>query len=100
MRKKNKCCAALNLDSMSNILRTISESSRLKIICLLGRKELCVCELMETLKLPHNLMSHHLKSLTRAGLISMRKAGRFRLYKLKRNNIKSLTERFVYLLNK
>jgi ArsR family transcriptional regulator len=81
------------------MLRTISESSRLKIICLLGSKELCVCELMEALKLPHNLMSHHLKSLTRAGLISMRKVGRFRFYKIKRKNVQALTDRFICLLN-
>lgn len=79
--KKYKCVER-DLYRLSLLLKNISEEKRLKIICLLKEREFCVCEIIDALELPHNLLSHHLKVLKRMKLVSFRKEGKFRLYRL------------------
>ena len=83
---KHKCINK-DLSRLSLLLKNISEENRLKIICLLKRGELCVCEIIEALKLSHNLISHHLKVLKKMKIVSYRKEGKFRLYKLNRKEL-------------
>lgn len=99
MLKKHEClCARKELAHISGLLKTIAEGNRLKIICLLGKGELCVCHIMEALELPHNLISHHLKVLTSAGIISHRKEGRFRFYKINNKNFLGFKREFNLLM--
>lgn len=56
-------------------LKVINEPNRLKILLLLKQGELCVCEIFKHLKLPQNLVSHHLKVLKDFGLLNSYKQG-------------------------
>jgi ArsR family transcriptional regulator len=71
------CCKKGNneVPLLADFLRIISEENRLKIICFLQSGEQCVCDIWQFLKLPQNLISHHLKVLKDFGLISSRKEG-------------------------
>lgn len=90
--KKKKCCR-VNLLPIARILRIISEPSRLNILCLLKKKELCVCELQALLGQPHNLVCHHLKNLAGVGLVVARKNEGFTYYSLaKAKYIKMIRE--------
>jgi len=53
------------------------EPQRIKIIRLLRSGELCVCEIERSLGIPQNLVSHHLRVLREAGLVTARKEGQF-----------------------
>lgn len=66
------------------IFRALSDQKRLRIMALLGRGELCVCELTEVLDLPQPLLSFHLRTLKDAGLVADRRAGRWVYYSLGR----------------
>lgn len=57
---------------MAGFFRLVGEENRLKIICLLKGGERCVCEITESLGLPQNLVSSHLKALREAGVIDSR----------------------------
>ncbi len=70
------------LEEISDYLKVISDSHRLQIICLLGREERCVCEIYKALKLPQNLVSHHLKVLKEAGIVTARRDGTWMRYRL------------------
>jgi DNA-binding transcriptional ArsR family regulator len=70
MKKKRCACAVKSHAEISKMLKNIAENNRLKIICLLTKKEKCVCELMDELGLPQNLISYHLKVLIRSKIIS------------------------------
>ena len=95
MNEKLKClCARKELTRISDLLKTIAEGNRLKIICLLGKRELCVCEIIEALDLPHNLISHHLKVLTSAGILQNRKEGRFIFYKINGKSFSAFKKEF------
>jgi ArsR family transcriptional regulator len=50
---------------------------RIKIIRLLRGGELCVCEIERSLGIPQNLVSHHLRVLREAGLVSAQREGQF-----------------------
>lgn len=97
---KIKCCknkkAEVSLKEVVDFLKVISEENRLRILCLLGKQEMCVCEIWQYLDSPQNLTSHHLKVLKDFGLISSRKDGLKVFYKLNKNIVKSQ----IKLLNK
>lgn len=61
--------------SLSNLLKLVSEESRLKLLCILRNGEHCVCELMKHDKMSQSLISHHLKDLKKAGIVMDEKRG-------------------------
>lgn len=77
---KVKCCDNQKISDefldLAKFLRILGEDNRLKIICLLKRGELCVCEIWQNLDLPQNLISSHLKILREFGLITSRQEGK------------------------
>ena len=58
---------------VSAILRALSDPTRLAILDLLMQGVQCNCELGEQLHLPMNLISHHIRVLREAGLITSRR---------------------------
>lgn len=56
--------------------RILSDSARLRILEQLARRELTVTELARGLKMSQPLVSWHLRRLTRAGLVRIRRNGR------------------------
>jgi ArsR family transcriptional regulator len=97
---KMKCCEDKKMNKAlkdsADFLRAVSEENRLKILCILKKQEMCVCEIWEYLKLPQNLASHHLKVLKDFGLISSRREGLKIFYKIN----KSVIKKNIKLLNK
>ena len=82
-----KCCSADGSKSkivggLSDLLKLVSDNSRLQILCILQNNEHCVCELMEKTKSSQSLISHHLKDLKDVNLVSDRKEGKWVYYSL------------------
>jgi len=94
------CCqnkkSDLKVENLAKALKKISEPNRLKILCLLKDEGKCVCDIWQCLKLPQNLVSHHLKVLKDFELISAKRQGLKIFYKLNHQTIK----KYVKLLNK
>lgn len=64
------------------LFSTVGEANRIKILLLLSRREMCVCELESALKLPQPTISHHLTLLEQTGFLERSKRGRFVFYKV------------------
>ena len=62
------------------MLRLLSDSTKLRILLLLSRKELCVCQIMAVLGVSQSLISHNLKMMRDAGLLSERRQGKLIFY--------------------
>ena len=60
--------------------RALGDETRLRILQLLGDGELCVADLVERAALGQSLVSHHLGTLRRAGLVAKRTDGRWAYY--------------------
>jgi ArsR family transcriptional regulator len=74
------------MEKLVSLGKVLSDINRVRIIALLKReKELCVCELCDTLELSQPLVSRHLKQMREADIVSMRKSGKWMIYTLKSN---------------
>jgi ArsR family transcriptional regulator len=70
-----------------NVFKALSDETRLRIVHLLlkAKKELCVCEIVDSLSIPQYNVSKHIKELKIAGLLKERKEAQFVFYSL--NNV-------------
>ncbi len=57
------------------VMKALSDPNRVKILKMLNRRELCVCEIQTGLGLAQPTVSKHLKILEDAGLVEKRKDG-------------------------
>jgi ArsR family transcriptional regulator, arsenate/arsenite/antimonite-responsive transcriptional repressor len=64
------------------VMKALSDPNRVKMIKLLQRKVMCVCEIQEALGLAQSTASKHLKILEEAGLITFSKEGLWVNYRL------------------
>ena len=67
---------------MPTLFRALSDATRLRILHLLKRGELCVCDLMQILRIPQAKTSRHLGYLRKAGLVTVREDGLWSYYSL------------------
>jgi len=72
--------------SVARTSRALGDVTRLAIVELLAANgELCVCDVVEALDTAQPLLSHHLRVLREAGLVSDRRQGRWTYYALEPN---------------
>ena len=85
---------------LSDLLRVIADEKRLRILKLLTRREMCVCEIMEQLGLPQSLASHHLAVLRQAGLVQDRRnAHQWVYYSINPRQLAELNARYLAVLD-
>jgi ArsR family transcriptional regulator len=65
-----------------NIFKALADPTRLRIVLLLRRRELCVCELMFILRMEQSRVSHHMRVLRDAGVAEDTREGRWIIYRL------------------
>ena len=70
--------------STVKLMKLFSDATRLRILMLIARKELCVCQIMGVLCISQPLISRNLAILSNAGLIAERKEGKLVFYSLNR----------------
>lgn len=70
------------MKNTARIFKALADETRLRILALLTRGELCVCDLMSILVLPQSTVSRHLAYLRNAGLVSDRRQGVWMYYHL------------------
>lgn len=77
-------CENIIMEKYSLIFKALSDKTRLRIINLLLRsgKELCVCEIVDSISESQYNVSKHLKVLKYAGLVEEKKMGRWVSYGL------------------
>jgi ArsR family transcriptional regulator, lead/cadmium/zinc/bismuth-responsive transcriptional repressor len=67
----------------AGVAAALGDATRLEIAAALGRGgELCVCDLAWISERTQNLVSHHLRALRRAGLVTSRRDGKMVMYDL------------------
>jgi ArsR family transcriptional regulator, arsenate/arsenite/antimonite-responsive transcriptional repressor len=64
------------------LCRALADRTRLRLINLMGNDEVCVCYLVEALKLTQPKISRHLAYLRRAGIVTARRDGKWMHYRL------------------
>lgn len=76
------------MDELVTLAKILSDINRVKMIALMHRdKALCVCEFCDTLNLSQPLVSRHLKQMKEAGIVEVKKSGKWSIYSLQNNKI-------------
>ncbi len=87
-------------DAMLQQLKAIADSTRFKIISLLGESPLRGLDIAEALSLAPSTVSHHMEQLKQAGLINEEQVKNSKYYSLSKNNIQALISRLSETLGK
>ncbi|MFH1780273.1 MAG: metalloregulator ArsR/SmtB family transcription factor [Candidatus Micrarchaeota archaeon] len=77
---------------MTGVLKAVADETRLKLLKKISKGEICACELPVVVKKTQPAVSQHLKVLSDAGLVEIRKEGTKRIYFLSRKGIKVLND--------
>jgi len=77
MRSYATTMDSAGLDALREIGRALGDVGRLRILTALKGRELCVCHLTDLLGLDTSTVSRHVGALRRAGLVEVRKDGRW-----------------------
>jgi ArsR family transcriptional regulator, lead/cadmium/zinc/bismuth-responsive transcriptional repressor len=84
-RVKNLSDEALTLakaQQMAEFFRLLGDANRLRILSLLAKQDLCVCDLATLLEMSDSAVSHQLRTLRSLRLVSYQKRGRKVYYRL------------------
>ncbi|WP_457749684.1 ArsR/SmtB family transcription factor [Sulfurimonas sp.] len=74
------------MEKLVTLAKIFSDINRVKIIALMQReKELCVCEICDTLELSQPLVSRHLKQMRDAQVVTTKQNGKWIIYSLCEN---------------
>jgi ArsR family transcriptional regulator len=80
------CVAAMDPGRLAKALKAIADEKRLLIIKLLGMRSMCVCELESLVELTQPALSHHLKILREAGVVTDTRQGKWIFYSLNQDS--------------
>jgi ArsR family transcriptional regulator len=64
------------------VMKALSDPNRVRVVKLLQKEELCVCEIQDVLGLAQSTVSKHMKILEDAGLVERKRQGTWMIYSL------------------
>ena len=67
---------------MELLFRALADRTRLRLLNLMGKDEVCVCYFVEVLRTPQPKISRHLAYLRRAGIVGARREGKWMHYRI------------------
>ncbi|BCD60376.1 MULTISPECIES: helix-turn-helix transcriptional regulator [unclassified Nitratiruptor] len=74
------------LEKLAIVAKGLSDINRLKVVAFIDRyKEVCVCEVSDTLGFSQPLTSKYLKQLKDAGIVKSRKSGKWSIFSIADN---------------
>lgn len=80
------------IHDVADFFKVFGDSTRIRLLCLLLQKELCVSELTEKLEMTQSAVSHQLRVLRQSNLVKYRKEGKVVYYSLDDNHVKTVLE--------
>ena len=85
------------LEELEKIFKALSDKNRIRIIKMLQKKSLCVCEIQAVLKLAVSTVSKHLSILREAGFISDWKEGKWINYRINPNPGQAVSNALLFV---
>ncbi|MFZ0286605.1 MAG: metalloregulator ArsR/SmtB family transcription factor [Terriglobales bacterium] len=68
--------------SLDHFFRALADPTRLRLMNLIARQEMCVCYFVQVIDAPQPKISRHLAYLRRAGIVAARREGKWMHYRL------------------
>lgn len=89
----------MNYDQLSLVLKAMADPNRMKIIDLLSTEQLCACDVLAHFDFTQPTLSHHMKVLEKAGIVSVTKEKQWHNYALRPAFIRDFSESTALLLS-
>lgn len=70
------------IDDLDAVFKGFADPTRIRILSALAAGELCVCDIVDILRLPQPTISRHLAYLRRMGLVEVTREAKFAHYRL------------------
>lgn len=64
------------------VFKALSDETRLKIIHMITRGEMCACHILDEFSISQSTLSYHMKILTDSGIVNSRRDGAWMKYTL------------------
>ncbi|MEE0945516.1 MAG: metalloregulator ArsR/SmtB family transcription factor [Acutalibacteraceae bacterium] len=78
------------LYALADLYKVFGDSTRIKILYVLSKAEMCVCDIAGLLGMTISAISHQLKVLKQARLVKFRKEGKTVFYSLADNHVTTI----------
>jgi len=73
--------------NLADFYKVFADKTRIRILHLISKEEICVHEIANILEMSQSSISHQLKMLRQANLVSVRKVGKHVYYQLADNHV-------------
>ena len=80
------------INEVASFFKTVGDPTRTKILSILDKNELCVCDIANVLGMSKSSISHQLGTLRRSGIVKCRKQGKEVYYMLDDEHVKQVFE--------
>lgn len=87
------------LIDLSELFKVFGDSTRIKILSALSGGELCVCDISTAVGMTGSAVSHQLKILRNAGLVSFRREGKTVFYALADDHVMTILSQGLEHIN-
>jgi len=84
-----------SLRRAAEVFRVLSDFENLRILMLLKKREMCVCELMVALNMKQPAVSYHLRLLREKGLIKSIRRGKWIFYSIADRKLLKVIEKVI-----
>ena len=78
------------MDAIAELFKGFADSTRVHILALLSRQELCVTDIAETVDVSQSAISHQLRILKQNKLVKCRREGKSVFYSLADDHVRSI----------
>lgn len=87
---KDESLPDTDAQQIAEVFRLLGDTTRVKILDSLSKRELCVCDLAVVVGMERTAVSHQLRLLRNAGLVKYRKEGKMAYYSIDDKHIELL----------
>ena len=91
-RREDMPCTE-KLYELSDFFKIFADSTRISILFAIDKEPLCVCDIAHLLGMTKSAVSHQLKLLRQASLVTYRRAGKNVFYSLADDHVRDIIEK-------
>ena len=70
----------MNAKEYAGLFQALSEETRVRVVEMLTKEKRCACQILEKLEISQPTLSHHMRILSGAGLVTTEKRGKWVFY--------------------
>jgi ArsR family transcriptional regulator len=89
----------MDTQKIAVIFKALADENRIRILKLLRGGESCACRLLEELNITQPTLSHHMKILCGAGVVTSRKEGKWSYYTINCDGVCAVRSLLLELLS-